>query len=87
MVVGVERQQGEADDGVALGPGPAGPQTRRAHRLAVDARDACGARFTFAPVVFKKCCHRHNAALAFDPRVVKSAGGGDGLGLGVDQLG
>ena len=87
MAVGVDREQGEADDFFIPRAHPAAPHTGRAHGFAVDAGNARGHGFTGAVIVFKERHHRHDAALTGQPGVAKVVGGAHGLGPRVDQFG
>jgi hypothetical protein len=86
VAVGVHCEQGEADD-LFFALCPALPQTRHPHGLAVDAGDAGWHGFAAAPVVFQKCLHGDDAALAFEPGLTCGRGGAHGFIAGHGQLG
>ncbi|OBQ28040.1 MAG: hypothetical protein AN485_24235, partial [Anabaena sp. MDT14b] len=86
VAVGVDCEQGEADD-FFFALCPVLPQARHPHGLAVHAGDACGHSFAAAPVVFEKGLHGNDAALALEPGLARGRGGAHGLKTGHGQLG
>ena len=86
MVIGVDRQHGEAVNCLACRRLPPRPQTGYTNRLAISARNPCRYGLAAAPVGLVNSIGRDDAAMTFAPSVPEAGQGRCCLTSGIEGM-